>query len=77
MIHHVYRRLESLDLSNNKLTGVPASFLRRTPRLTRLLLDNNLLETVMLEVKQKQHTGGKFLQTSSMGRAELLLGMIH
>ena len=43
-------------MSNNKLTGVPTSFMRRTPRLSRLLLDNNQLETVMLEVKQKQQT---------------------
>ena len=55
-------------MSNNKLTGVPTSFMRRTPRLARLVLDNNQLETVRLEVRLNNTLlGGNFVSLQVLG----------
>ena len=43
-------RLSTLDLSNNQINVVPNNLLRQTPNIEQLLLDNNLIETVVLEV---------------------------
>ena len=39
-----------LDLSHNRLAVLPTTLLRQTPALETLVLDNNLIETIVLEV---------------------------
>ena len=43
-------RVQYLDLSHNRLAVLPTTLLRQTPALETLVLDNNLIETIVLEV---------------------------
>ena len=43
-------------MANNRLSVIPNTFLRNIPNLEELILDNNLIETIVLEVR-KTHFG--------------------
>ena len=55
--YHIFvcLRLTRLDMSNNRLSVIPTTFLRFAPNLEELLLDNNILETLVLEVSSRKY----------------------
>ena len=73
VFQQTFPRLEVLDLSNNELTAIPNSFMRRTPRLGKFFIDNNQVETLMLEVKLYW---GNFISLLPLC-SKRLLKMIH